>query len=123
MSPVLTAVLALLPDEHKQAVGGRGIGRQAAGIAGENDVHREEALAQQASRLEGVAAVVAGTGQHQHRPFAVDGQFAGEIGGRQPGALHQRPVGVLRLDAAQRGTEEEGVRVHGVGRAYFRIIA
>ncbi len=43
-----------------------------------------------AGQHKSVAAVVAGAGQHEHRPDSLEQTITRELGGGESGALHQR---------------------------------
>ena len=95
-------------------------------VAGEHDVDAMEPALEVRRDLEGVAAVVARTGEHEHRAAGVAGQFERELGGGATGALHQvRPRialqrgGFERADAVD-GVERREARVHG-GQEFNRV--
>ena len=60
------------------------------GIAVEHHPDPIPALFEMACGDERIAAVVAGTGEHQHRCALIAHQLTRELGGRKPCALHQR---------------------------------
>ena len=97
-------------------------------VAGEHDVDAIEPALEVRGDLEGVAAVVARTGEDEHRAAGVAGELARELGGGEAGALHQvRPRialqrgGFERADAVD-GVERREARVHG-GQEFNRVPA
>ena len=83
-------------------------------ITSEDDDGGHAFSLEQACRHQRIAAIVAGTGDHQQRRAGI-GQHALDFGGQGgAGAFHQRriAVGVARLDGAQGGTAQDG-RGHG----------
>jgi len=84
---------------------GVGIGRQLVDCAGKHHDGLEAALFQEPGDHQGVAAVVAGSGDDQRRSRRTGQQPQREFGCRRAGPLHQRRIGLALalFDVAQRG--------------------
>ncbi len=87
---------------------GSSVGRQACGIAREHDRHVAEPRAKMPRRDESVAAVVAGTCEHQHLALASGEQIARDSRGGGAGTLHQRCIARGGLDLPERIDGEDG---------------
>ncbi|EXI73017.1 MAG: hypothetical protein AW07_02949 [Candidatus Accumulibacter sp. SK-11] len=79
----------------------RRIRRQAANLAGKDQTDGEAAFTQVTRGNEGIAAVVAGSGEDQQRRPLQTTERGRQFGGGESGALHQRLFCRQRLDAAQ----------------------
>ena len=102
-------------------VSGSRIVGQPGPLAGEHDRHPIPPRLQMTGQHESVAAVVAGAGQHEHRPGFAEQTIARELGGGESGALHQRRRVRLRagerLDPAHIGGEIHRQGIRGEHRA------
>ncbi len=99
--------------DYKGAMGVARVGWQPRGFAAKDDGHVEEQLAQSARDDECIAAVVAGPRQHEHGSIARTGHADGDVGGREPGALHQRLPAGCGFHAAQFVGPEYRQQAHG----------
>ena len=77
--------------------------RQASGVAAKHDGHVEEAFPQPARQHESIAAVVAGSCQHEDRSVALAEHRPRDIRRGRSRAVHQRCAAGRRFDAAQIG--------------------
>ena len=108
-----------------------GVGGELRRVAHEHHRHVEPPGLQVTRDDERIAAVVAGSGEHEHRHTGTWDQLARELGGGEPGALHERGrVGQSRrslLDLANLAGEMDGreilVRFRGHdARAFERLV-